>query len=168
MTVSTLWLRLLRSFILVSATARLPAPTLITSRTSSVQLTGNCTRMMHVAGLRCQTAGRPKSSAQPPPFEIIQAVSPPGHSTVFQKPEHCTGTHHNFPSTTDQPLDLRNQDDVFLLPFRQAVGPGDGAITQRRRTWMASGTLRPERSVERMSSRFWVRLVSSRSLSCSL
>ena len=42
MTVSTLWLRLLRSFILVSATARLRAPSSITSSTSSVQATGSC------------------------------------------------------------------------------------------------------------------------------
>jgi len=42
MTVSTEWLRLLRAFILVSATARLRAPSAITASTSSLHATGTC------------------------------------------------------------------------------------------------------------------------------
>ena len=42
MMVSTEWLRLLRSFILVSATALFLAPVAITSSTSSVVCTGTC------------------------------------------------------------------------------------------------------------------------------
>ncbi len=40
MTVSTEWLRLLRAFILVSATARFRAPSAITASTSSLHVTG--------------------------------------------------------------------------------------------------------------------------------
>jgi hypothetical protein len=42
MMVSTLWLRLLRSFIFVSATARFAEPLAITASTSSVHDTGTC------------------------------------------------------------------------------------------------------------------------------
>lgn len=45
MTVSTEWERLLRSFILVSATARLRAPISITCSTSSLLPTSTCRRM---------------------------------------------------------------------------------------------------------------------------
>ena len=41
-TVSTLWLRLLRSFMRVSATALFAAPVAITSKTSSVHSTASC------------------------------------------------------------------------------------------------------------------------------
>lgn len=49
MTVSTLWLLLLRSFILVSATARLAAPVAMTCSTSSVQSTDSCRKGMFLA-----------------------------------------------------------------------------------------------------------------------